>query len=302
MVEDVAIFARVNPEHKIKIVDALKKKGHIVAMTGDGVNDAPALKKADIGIAMGITGTDVAKEASSMILLDDNFASIVNAVEEGRGVYDNIKKYIGFLLSGNIGEVLIVFLGIIFGLPLPLTATQILLINLVTDGLPALALTMDPFEPNAMARKARKQSEPIFKGLTPFLVYYPIAQVITSLSIFIYTLKAYDNIIMAQTAAFLTISMFELYQSLASRSTIYPALKVGLFKNKWLILAFLSSFIVVATSIFIPDIGGIPYGIALDMVPLPVAQFFFIVAIGTLGAIIIELCKYFKTRNEVIEG
>lgn len=232
IVEDIAIFARVNPEHKIKIVDALKKKGHVVAMTGDGVNDAPALKKADIGIAMGITGTDVSKEASAMILTDDNFASIVNAVEEGRGVYDNIRKYIGFLLSGNIAEVAIIFLGILFGIPLPLTATQILLINLVTDGLPALALSVDPFEPNAMSRKPRKQDEPIYKGLNPFLVYYPIAMTIVGLSVFSWFYFKKDNLIQAQTATFLTISMFELYQALASRSTIYPAFKVGIFKKQ----------------------------------------------------------------------
>ena len=300
IVEDIAVFARVNPQHKIQIVDALKKKGHIVAMTGDGVNDAPALKKADIGIAMGITGTDVAKEASAMILLDDNFASIVNAVEEGRGIYDNIKKYLGFLLSGNIGEVMIVFLGIIFGLPLALTATQILLINLVTDGLPALALTTDPFEPNAMSRKPRKQDESIFKGLKPFLIYYPIAQVATALSIFVYVLKVENNVLMAQTAAFLTIGMFEIYQSLASRSTIYPAIKVGLFKNKWLILAFVSSFLVISTSIFMPKIGDVPYGEALDMIPLNPGLFWFIVAISSLGAIIIEISKYFNSRKEQI--
>jgi len=295
-VEDIAIFARVNPEHKIKIVDALKKKGHVVAMTGDGVNDAPALKKADIGIAMGITGTDVSKEASSMILTDDNFASIVNAVEEGRGVYDNIRKYIGFLLSGNISEVMIIFLGIIFGLPLPLTATQILLINLITDGLPALALSADPFEPNAMSRKPKKHDEPIYKGLNPFLIYYPIAMTITALSIFYWT---YKNIGLAeaQTATFLTIGMFELYQSIASRSTIYPVWKVGPFRNKWLILAFISSFAVMAVSIFVPKIGQV-----LDMTALSVGQFFFIVLVSTIGAIIIESCKYYKTRNEVIEA
>jgi len=296
-VEDIAIFARVNPEHKIRIVDALKKKGHVVAMTGDGVNDAPALKRADIGIAMGITGTDVSKEASSMILLDDNFASIVNAIEEGRGVYDNIRKYIGFLLSGNIGEVLIVFLGIMFGLPLTLTATQILLINLVTDGLPALALSADPFEPNAMSRKPRKQNEPIFKGLNPFLIYYPIAQVTVALSMFSYIFFTEGNIAKAQTAVFVTIGMFELYQSIASRSTIYPVWKVGPFKNKLLLLAFLSSFAFIAVSIFIPSFGR-----HLDMVPLPASLFLFIVAISSLGAIIIETCKYFKTRNEVIEA
>ena len=295
VVDDIAIFARVNPEHKIKIVDALKKKGHVVAMTGDGVNDAPALKKADIGIAMGISGTDVSKEASAMILTDDNFASIVNAVEEGRGVYDNIRKYIGFLLSGNISEVLIIFLGIIFGLPLPLTATQILIINLVTDGLPALALSADPYEPNAMSRKPRKLDEPIFKGLNPFLVYYPIAMTIVALSVFSWFYFEKDNLLQAQTATFLTISMFELYQSFASRSTIYPAFKVGIFKNKYLIFAVLSSFIVITTSIFIPALGKF-----LDMVPISIFEFFIILIISSIGAIIIELCKYHNTRSEAI--
>ena len=296
IVEEIAIFARVNPEHKIRIVDALKKKGHVVAMTGDGVNDAPALKKADIGIAMGITGTDVSKEASSMILTDDNFASIVNAVEEGRGVYGNVRKYIGFLLSGNISEVLIIFLGIIFGLPLPLTATQILLINLVTDGLPALALSFDPYEPNAMSRKPRKVDEPIFKGLNPFLVYYPIVMTIVALSVFSWIYFNGNNLLKAQTATFLTISMFELYQAFASRSTIYPAFKVGIFKNKLLILAVLTSFTVVATSIFIPSFGKF-----LDMASLSIAQFIFIVLISSIGAIIIEISKYIKTKDEVIQ-
>lgn len=297
IVEDVAVFARVNPEHKIKIVDALKKKGHVVAMTGDGVNDAPALKKADIGIAMGITGTDVSKEASAMILTDDNFASIVNAVEEGRGVYDNIRKYIGFLLSGNIAEVLIIFFGIIAGLPLPLTATQILLINLVTDGLPALALSADPYEPNAMGRKPRKLDEPIFKGLNPFLVYYPIAMTIVALALFSWFYFAKGNLFQAQTATFLTISMFELYQAFASRSTIYPAIKVGIFKNKFLILAVLSSFAVIFASIFIPSFGKF-----LDMSPLSIFEFVFIVLVSSIGAIIIEISKYIMTRNEAVEA
>ncbi|MCH8003735.1 MAG: cation-translocating P-type ATPase [Nanoarchaeota archaeon] len=294
-VDDIVIYARVNPEHKIKIVNALKKKGHVVAMTGDGVNDAPALKKADIGIAMGITGTDVAKEASDMILLDDNFASIVNAVEEGRGVYDNIRKYFSYLISGNIGEVLIILLSIIFGWPLPMTATQILLINLVTDGLPAVALSSDPYEPNAMSRKPRKQKEPIYHDLKPFLIYYPAALIIVALSVFYYFNFINNNLIQAQTAVFLTVAMFELYQAFACRSTIYPAIKVGLFKNKWLILAVLSSFAFVAGSIFIPSFGSY-----LDMVPITFAEFLVIVALSSIGAIIIELSKYLRTRNEEI--
>ncbi|HLC65082.1 MAG TPA: calcium-translocating P-type ATPase, SERCA-type [Candidatus Nanoarchaeia archaeon] len=289
VVENIDIFARVNPEHKIRIVDALKKKGHVVAMTGDGVNDAPALKKADIGIAMGITGTDVSKEASSMILTDDNFASIVNAVEEGRGTYDNIRKYFAFLISGNIGEVFIIFLAIIFGLPLPLTATQILLINLVTDGLPAIALSADPFEPNAMSRKPRKQDEPIYRGLNAFIVFYPIAMVIVALSVFSWFYFQKGDLTQAQTATFLTISMFEFYQAFSCRSTIYPTAKVGFFKNRYLVIAAMSSFAIIAASIFFP-----PFGKYLDMVSLSIAEFITIVIISTTGAIVIEISKYLK--------
>ena len=296
-VENIVLYARVNPEHKIKIVNALKKKGYVVAMTGDGVNDAPALKKADIGIAMGITGTDVAKEASDMILLDDNFASIVNAVEEGRGVYGNIKKYFGFLISGNIGEVLIIFLSIMFGWPAALTATQILLINLVTDGLPAVALSSDPYEPNAMSRKPRRQTDSIYTGLAAFIIYYPLAMTLVALSVFAYFYFSQgSSLLQAQTATFLTISMFELYQAFACRSTIYPAIKVGLFRNKWLVLAVLSSFTIIASSIFIP-----PLGKWLDMVPITFMEFIAIVALSSIGAIIIEISKHLKSRNEQLE-
>jgi Ca2+-transporting ATPase len=292
IVDTIAIFARVDPHHKIRIIDALKKRGHIVAMTGDGVNDAPALKKADIGISMGITGTDVSKEASAMILTDDNFTSIVNAVEEGRGVYDNIRKYIAYLLSGNIAEVSIIFLGILMGLPLPLTATQILLINLVTDGLPAIALSADPFEPNAMQRMPRKPDEPIYKNLNAYLIYYPILLTIVALSMFKWLLDRHYSLLTAQTAVFLTISMFELYQAITCRSTIYPAFKVGIFKNKWLILAVLSSFALIATAVFVPSLGRL-----LDIDQIGFQYFILIVAVSSIGGIVIELSKYFKTKN-----
>jgi Ca2+-transporting ATPase len=155
-IDTIGVFARVSPHHKQRIIKILKQKGNVVAMTGDGVNDAPALKHADIGLAMGITGTEVTKEASDMILMDDNFTTIVNAVQEGRGIYDNIKKFVNFLLATNFAEIIIIFMSIIFGLPLPLIAIQILWINLISDGLPALALGIDPYNQHIMDKKPRK--------------------------------------------------------------------------------------------------------------------------------------------------
>lgn len=230
-VGDIAIYARVNPEHKIKIVTALKKKGHIVAMTGDGVNDAPALKKADIGVGMGITGTDVAKEASAMILTDDNFASIVNAVEEGRGIYDNMKKFVEYLLSSNLGEVLTLFIAIMLGFPLPLIAVMILWINLVTDGLPALALSVDPPEPNIMDRKPRNPKEKIISS--PIIIRMLIVgftMMIGTLAIF----KFYSpetNLVHAQTVAFSTLMFFQMFNVLNCRSEFNSLFKIGIFTN-----------------------------------------------------------------------
>ena len=290
-VENIHVFSRVDPRHKLKIVEALQKKGHVVAMTGDGVNDAPALKKADIGIAMGITGTDVSKEASDMILTDDNFASIVNAVEEGRGTYGNIRKYFAYLISGNIGEVLIIFLSIILGLPLPLTATQILFINLVTDGMPALALSADPFEPNAMYRAPRKKTEAVHKGLRAFIVYYPVLITILSLAVFSWFYIKKGDLAQAQTATFLTISMCELYQAFSCRSIMYPVWNVGIFKNKYLILAVASSLAMITTAVFVPA-----FGTYLNMVPLSLSEFFILLGLASSGAIMIELTKV--ARNE----
>ncbi len=296
VVDDIAVYARVNPEHKFKIVTALQARGHVVAMTGDGVNDAPALKKAEIGIAMGITGTDVAKEASGMILVDDNFASIVNAVEEGRGTYDNIRKYFAFLISGNTAEVLIVFLGLIFGLPLPLTAKQILLINLVTDGLPAVALSADPFEPNAMSRKPRRQDEPIYTKMNAFILYYPIVLTITALSVFSVYYFGENSLLRAQTAAFIIIGMFELYQAFTCRSIIYPLLKIGVFKNKYLILAAASSFALIASLVLIPSFGGM-----MEMAQFSAFEFIALAALASIGGIIIETSKYLNLNKKLKE-
>ena len=164
VVDDVSVFARVSPEHKLKIVKALQNRGHIVAMTGDGVNDAPAIKAADIGVAMGITGTDVAKEASALILLDDNFATIKAAIEEGRNIYENIRKFVRYLLASNVGEILVMLFAMILGLPLAAYPIQILWVNLVTDGLPAMALGLDRPEENVMKRKPRSPNEGVFSS------------------------------------------------------------------------------------------------------------------------------------------
>lgn len=295
-VEDISIFARVNPEHKIRIVDALKKKGHIVAMTGDGVNDAPALKKADIGIAMGIAGTDVSKEASAMILTDDNFASIVNAVEEGRGIYDNIKKYFAFLVSGNIGEVLIIFISLIIGLPLPLTVTQILLINLAMDGPPAISLSAESFEKDIMSRKPRSQKEPIYRSIRPYLFYFPAVMVITVLIIFAYFFRT-ESIAKAQTMAFLTIIMFRLFEVFACRSLTQNLSKIGLFKNRWLIGAVALSFAIVLLTLYVPFMNQI-----FNTVPISAPEFFGIMIISSLGAAVIEISKFLAGKSKSRQG
>jgi Ca2+-transporting ATPase len=292
VLEEIAIYARVNPEHKQKIVKALQENGHVVAMTGDGVNDAPALKKADIGIAMGITGTDVSREASDMVLTDDNFRSIVNAVEEGRGVFDNIRKFFAFLLSGNIGEVAIIFVLLILGFPAPLTATQILLVNLVTDGLPATALSVDPFEPNAMKRKPRKRDEKIQSGLGNFLFGYPLLMTILAVMSFIVEFNRTGSIERARTFVFLTIVFFELYQAVASRSTLFPSLTVGIFRNTALVGAILVSFIIAAGVVYIPSMNTL-----FGTNPLSPLEFLMILLLSSTGFVYLEISKGVKSKK-----
>jgi len=286
IVENVKVYARVSPEHKMKIISALKKMGEVVAMTGDGINDAPALKNANIGIAMGITGTDVTKEASDMILADDNFASIVAAVEEGRGIYDNIKKYLAYLLSCNVGEILVMFIAGLLAMPLPLIAIQILWINLVTDGLPAIALSVDPKEPDIMLRKPRVSSESIFTKRVKFMIIWiGILIAIGILPIFNYYKS---DLIRAQSIAFVMLTMFEMFNVFNCRSERYSLFKVKVFKNKFLIVAVLISILLQLCVIYVPFLQTYFHTVSLSL-----KDWFLILPITSTAFLSMEIIKRF---------
>ncbi len=251
IINDAAVFARVSPAHKYRIVESLRRKGHIVAMTGDGVNDAPALKAAEIGVAMGITGTDVAKETADMVLTDDNFASIVNAVEEGRVIFDNIRKVVKYLISTNTGEVVTILAALILlsGAPLILAPVQILWINLVTDGLLVIPLAIEAKEGDVMYRPPRRPEEKtINRDIMLNVVYVSAFMAIGTLAIFSLNIQ---NTIRAQTLAFVTMASFQVFNSLNCRSQTKSIFKVGFFTNRYLLLAIIASLILqfAATSI-----------------------------------------------------
>jgi len=263
-VKTVNVFARVSPEHKVRIVSAIKANNNIVAMTGDGVNDAPSLKKADIGIAMGITGTDVSKEAADMILTDDNFVSIVSAVEQGRTIYGNIRKVTGYLLGCNVGEILIVLLAIIFGLPVPLMATQLLFANLITDALPAFALGMENKEPDVMSRRPRNPREAIINKRTMnSVIVRAVFICLGSFGAFLYGLygavapEGVDQHVLAMSMCFFTLVASELLVVYPSKSDMFQGLSFRLFGNKYLNLATLFSLIILFAVMYIPVLSDL---------------------------------------------
>ncbi|NLJ73928.1 MAG: calcium-translocating P-type ATPase, SERCA-type [Firmicutes bacterium] len=242
-IKTVSVFARVAPSHKLSIVRALQKNGEIVGMTGDGVNDAPAVKEADIGISMGIQGTDVTREASAMVLADDNYETIISAIKEGRGIYDNIRKFIRYLLACNVGEVLTMFVATLVGLPLPLVPIQILWMNLVTDGLPAIALGLDPMDPDIMLRSPRPSKEGVFaRRLLPKIMLSGLIISSCTLGIFLFSLWYYSqDISRARTLAFTTLVMAQLIFVFQCRSEYYSIFQIGFLSNLFLVLSTLVS-------------------------------------------------------------
>ena len=274
-IKKTRVFARVSPSHKLRIVKAFKKQGNIVAMTGDGVNDAPAIKEADIGVAMGISGTDVTKEASSMILMDDNFSTIVAAVEEGRIIYDNIRKFIRYLLSCNLGEVLTMFLATIFSLPNPLSPIQILLVNLATDGLPAIALGIDPAEDDIMRQPPREKNESIFaRGLVEkILVRGSLIGLCTLLS-FMVGRYYRMNLDTCRTLALCTLVMSQLIHVFECRSERHSLFEIKLFTNPWLIGAVSVSIVLICSVLYVPFLQMIFHTVALSLKQWLIVIFF----------------------------
>ncbi|MFM8319735.1 MAG: cation-translocating P-type ATPase [Chloroflexota bacterium] len=283
------VFARVSPEHKMRIVQALRANGEVVAMTGDGVNDAPSIKQADIGVAMGITGTDVAKESADMVLTDDNYASIVAAVEQGRVIYANIRKFVYYLLSCNLAEIGIIFLGTLIHKSSPLTAIQLLWLNLVTDGAPALALGTEKGDPDIMDQAPRPPSEPIINRFMQVgIAVQTLAITAVTLAAYTIGLAAYpDRPEYAQTMAFVALSFSELIRAYTARSERYPLLKIGVFNNKYMNWAILSSLLLLLAVVYVPFLHG-PF----NTVSLSWSQWVVLLPLLLVPSIVAEITKY----------
>lgn len=286
-VEHRNVFARVTPAHKLKIVRSLKKNGHIVAMTGDGVNDAPAVKEADIGVSMGKNGTDVTREASGLVLLDDDFSTLVSAAEEGRIIYGNIRKFIRYLLSCNIGEVVTMFFGMLMGMPVVLLPIQILMVNLVTDGIPAIALSFDPPQDDVMKKSPRKRSESVFSdGLASKIIVRGILLGLSVLGAFTTVLGFSGDLSAARTAAFVSLVFTQLIHVFECKSESRSLFKINIFNNSALCWAVISSAVIVLSTVYIPALGPIFKTVPLDIKSLlTVLCFSFIVPIvsGIIG-------------------
>ncbi len=308
-VEQTDVFARVSPQHKMRIVNALQANGEVVAMTGDGVNDAPAIKQADIGVSMGITGTDVAKDTADMVLTDDNYVSIVSAVEQGRIIYSNIRKFVYYLISCNMGEIIIIFLPTIFGKLLfpdltaeqlsPLAPVQLLWLNLITDGAPALALGTEKGDPDIMQQKPRPPKEPIInRQMLIGVIIQTIA--IAGVTLFAFwrglTHVELDNasrLELAETMAFVTLSISELFRAYTARSERYPLLKIGIFSSKWMNLAVLFSLILLLAVVYIPFLNPV-----FQTYPLDLKAWELIVPLFLIPSIAAEISKFFIYRKK----
>jgi Ca2+-transporting ATPase len=284
------VFARVSPEHKVGIVQAIKDNGGIVAMTGDGVNDAPALKRADIGVAMGITGTDVTKETADMVVTDDNFASIVAAVEEGRVIYSNIRKFVFFLLSCNMGEILIIFIAMLLGWPIPLLPIHLLWVNLITDAFPALALGMEKKEPNIMEMPPRNPDEPIIdKTMRTSIIIQSSVLTFAVLASFYFGLSKYDSVEIARTYAFVTLVVSELFRAFTTRSEKYSVLKIGILSNRSMNIAILVSLALLFTVMTVPALEEL-----FNLEPFNLADWETVLAFSLLPFFSGELSKKLK--------
>ncbi len=302
VVEDVDVFARVSPEHKVRIVEALKKKGQVVAMTGDGVNDAPALKRANIGVAMGLTGTDVSKETADMVLTDDNYASIVNAVEQGRAIYANIRKFVYYLLSCNLAEIGTIFVAALLGWPSPLTPIQLLWLNLLTDGAPALALGAEKGDPDIMDRPPRPIGEPIInRDMRLGMIIQTVA--ITSVVLIAYWLGLREGearhgvgsneaITLARTMAFITLATSELFRAYTARSEYYSLFTIGVFSNKYMQGAVALSVVLLLAVVYVPFLTPI-----FNTTPINLLDWAKVLPLILLPSIAAELTKWYtRTR------
>ncbi|NNJ12354.1 cation-translocating P-type ATPase [Chloroflexales bacterium ZM16-3] len=291
-VEEIAVYARVSPAHKLRVVTALQQRGHVVAMTGDGVNDAPALKKADIGVAMGITGTDVSKEAAAMTLTDDNFASIVAAVEEGRGIFGNIKKYLMYLLSSNIGEIGLMTGAVLLGFPLPLTAVQILYVNLATDGLPSLALAVDPPEADLLQRQPRNPRSGIFtRPVVVLMLIGGLWSTMVNLGLFAWALNSGRSLMEAMTMTFVALVLIQFFKAYNYRSDRHSVLRRP-FANKWLNMSILWELLLLVGIIYVPFLHE-PFG----TFALPLVDWMIVIGVAFTVSPVLELAKWMERRG-----